>query len=127
PTPAPPAAPDAAPSPPPAGSTATRSDARPDSGCFNGALFAHAFALQITFLVRRFHTMVAGCSRDGRDQWHGAVAGVDFVEAEKHARVKTLFDRADVSLDGLPVRNDGAIAGTQVLSGRGFVMLSRFD
>lgn len=112
-------------------STFDRACRRPNAGAHGDGLhfvfLAHPFALQFAFLTGLFHGVVSGNASDCGDQWHGSVASIDFIEAEKNAGVQALLDRADVSLDGFAARNHRAIAGNEVFRELGFEMLARLQ
>jgi hypothetical protein len=83
---------------------------------FDFMLRAHALALQFAFFAGLFDRVVSGNAGHGGNQRHGAVTGIDLIEAEHHAGVQALFDGADVSLDGLAPWDDSAIASYEIFS-----------
>jgi len=91
---------------------------------FDFMLRAHALALQFAFFAGLFDRVVSGNTGHGGNQRHGAVAGIDLIEAKHHAGMQALFDGADVSLDGLAPRDDSAVAGYEIFGELRFEMLS---
>jgi hypothetical protein len=91
---------------------------------FDFMLRAHALALQFAFFAGLFDRVISGNAGHGGNQRHGAVAGIDLIEAEHHAGVQALFDGADVSPDGFAPRDDGAVAGYEIFGELRFEMFT---
>jgi hypothetical protein len=80
-----------------------------DCSRFDCALFAHATALEISFLTDRLDRAVARRTHYGRNERHRTMAGIDLVEAQQQAGMKARLNRAHVTFECFSAWDYGAV------------------